>query len=67
MDTDLNHTEDRKAVGELVRGFEGEVSGCSVGVTADGVGFGGGREAERRLTGGGAQPRSRRHGERGEQ
>jgi len=62
-DTYLDYTEDRKTVGELIRGFEGEVSGCSIGVTADGVGFGGGREVERRLTGGDAQPRSRRHGE----
>jgi len=62
-DAYLDHTEDQKTIGELIRGFEGEVSGCSAGVAADGVGFGGGREAERRLTGGDAQPRSRRHGE----
>lgn len=52
-DTDLDHTEDREAVGKLIRGFEGEVSDGSVGAV-DGVGFGRGREAGRGLTGGNA-------------
>lgn len=62
-DTDLDDTESGKAVGKLIRRFEGEVSGGRVGVTTDGVGFGGCRETDGRLTGGDANPWSGRHGE----
>lgn len=50
-DADLDNTKYREAVGELIRGFEGEVSGGGVGATG-GIGFGGGREAGMGLTGG---------------